>query len=65
MIVAEGLALTDVLDCLMPIEPHLRRKLNPTVYTPAEYARRRAEPDSFINRVLAQPTLPLLGAQDE
>jgi len=65
MIVAEGLALTAVLDCLMPIEPHLRRKLNPTVYTPAEYARRRAEPDSFINRVLAQPTLPLLGAQDE
>ncbi len=65
MIVAEGLALTDVLDCLMPIEPHLRRKLNPTVYTPAEYARRCAEPDSFINRVLAQPTLTLLGAQDE
>jgi predicted nucleotidyltransferase len=65
MIVAEGLALTAVLDCLMPIEPHLRRKLTPTVYTPAAYARRRAEPDSFINRVLAQPTLPLLGAQDE
>jgi len=65
MIVSEGLALTDVLDCLVPLEPRLRRTLNPTVYTPDEYARRRAEPDSFINRVLAQPTLPLLGDQDE
>ena len=65
MIVGEGVALIDVLDCLMPLEPRLRRKLNPTVYTPDEYACRRAEADSFINRVLAQPTLPLLGAQDE
>ena len=65
MIVGEGVALIDALDCLMPLEPRLRRKLNPTVYTPDEYARRRAESDSFINRVLAQPTLPLLGAQDE
>ena len=27
----------------------------------AEFERRRAEPDSFVNRVLSQPILPLLG----
>jgi hypothetical protein len=39
----------------------LGRKINPTCYTPREFARRRAEPDSFVARVLAQPTVLLIG----
>lgn len=60
MLVGDGLALADVLPLLLPLEPLLGRKINPAIYTPAQYAKRQAEPDSFINRVLAQPTLPLL-----
>ncbi|MFT3812689.1 MAG: ArsR family transcriptional regulator [Acidovorax sp.] len=60
MLVAQDLALAEVLPLLLPLEPALGRKINPTIYTPAQYARRRDEEDSFIQRVLAQPTLSLM-----
>jgi len=61
MLVGKQLRLADVLELLIPLETELGRKINPTCYTPTEFERRRAEPDSFINRVLAQPILPLTG----
>ena len=64
MLVGKNLRLTKVLEVLVPLEAQLGRKINPTVYTPAEFAKRRAEPDSFVNRVLAQPILPLIENPD-
>ena len=61
MIVSETLMLSRVFEAMQPAETQLGRKVNPTLYTPAEFAKRRAEPDSFVNRVLAQPVLPLIG----
>jgi predicted nucleotidyltransferase len=61
MLVGKDLRLAKVLELLVPLEAQLGRKINPTCLTPAEFKRRRAERDSFINRVLARPTLPLLG----
>jgi predicted nucleotidyltransferase len=65
MLVGKNLSLAKVLELLLPVEAQLGRKINPTCYTPAEFARRRAEADSFVNRVLAQPVLPLIGALHE
>lgn len=65
MLVGDDLRLAEVLELLLPLEAELGRKINPTCYTPAEYERRRGEPDSFVNRVLAQPVLPLIGKSDE
>lgn len=65
MLVGKNLSLAKVLELLLPVEEQLGRKINPTCYTPAEFARRRAEPDSFVNRVLAQPVLPLIGKLHE
>lgn len=65
MLVAEDLPLGEILGCLLPLETQLGRKLNPTSYTPAEFERRRAELDSFVNRVLSQPVLPLIGDANE
>ncbi|MBK7136661.1 MAG: helix-turn-helix domain-containing protein [Rhodocyclales bacterium] len=65
MLVGKNLSLAKVLELLLPVEEQLGRKINPTCYTPAEFARRRAEPDSFVNRVLAQPVLPLIGELHE
>lgn len=65
MLVGNGLTLADVLELLVPLEAQLGRKINPTCYTPTEFERRRAEPDSFVNRVLAQPILPLIGEARE
>lgn len=61
MLVGEKLSLNEILTLLIPLEGQFGRKINPTCYTQSEYARRLAEPDSFVNRVLAQPTLPLIG----
>lgn len=65
MLVGKNLSLAKVLELLLPVEEQLGRKINPACYTPAEFARRRAEPDSFVNRVLAQPVLPLIGELHE
>ena len=61
MLVGDNLSLNEILTLLMPVEAQFGRKTNPTCYTQSEYARRLTEPDSFVNRVLAQPTLPLIG----
>ena len=65
MLVGKNLSLNKVLDVLAPAEAQLGRKINPTLYTPAEFKRRRAEPDSFVNRVLAQPVIQLVGEAGE
>lgn len=61
MLIGKGLLLSDVLELLLPVESQLGRRINPTLYTPAEYKRRRGQKDSFLNRVLAQPVIPLIG----
>ena len=40
---------------LVAVQDRLSRVINPTIYTSAEFAARRAQPDSFVNIVLAQP----------
>ncbi len=65
MLVGENLLLGSILELLLPLEAQLGRKINPSCYTPADFERRRADPDSFVNRVLAQPTVPLTGDSDE
>lgn len=65
MLVGNNLLLSQVLACLEPAEVQLGRKINPSCYSPQEFERRRAEPDSFVNRVLSQPILPLIGDAHE
>lgn len=61
MLVGAPLTLGEVLENLLPAEELIGRKINPTLFTPVEYARRLDEADSFVNRVLAQAILPLIG----
>ena len=65
MLIGENLLLGDILVHLTPLETQLGRKINPTCYSPADFERRRAEPDSFVNRILSQPILPLIGNVNE
>lgn len=60
MLVGDDLFLGEVLGLLLPAEAQLGRKINPNCYTTEEFERRRREPDSFVNRVLSQPVLPLI-----
>jgi DNA-binding transcriptional ArsR family regulator len=43
----------------------LGREINPTVYTPAEFAKKRRAKDHFLTRVLDKPRLFVLGSSDE
>ena len=65
MLVGTDLSLSQILARLEPAEALLGRRINPSCYTPDEFERRRAEPDSFVNRVLSQPVLPLIGNAHE
>jgi hypothetical protein len=43
----------------------LGREINPTVYTRAEFDKKRAAKDHFLTRVLDKPRLFVLGNSDE
>ena len=43
----------------------LGREINPTVYTPAEFDKKRKAKDHFLTRVLDKPKLFVLGNSDE
>jgi DNA-binding transcriptional ArsR family regulator len=43
----------------------LGREINPTVYTPAEFNRKRAAKDHFLTRVLDKPKLFVIGNKSE
>jgi predicted nucleotidyltransferase len=43
----------------------LGRAVNPTVYTPAELRRKRANKDHFLTQVLTKPRIHVLGSEDE
>ncbi|WP_225584901.1 transcriptional regulator [Acidovorax sp. ACV01] len=61
MLVGKDITLGEVLEQLAPLEQQWGRKINPSMYSPQEFLKRRAEPDSFVNRVLSRPTLALIG----
>ena len=52
---SDSLSFAEVMAALAAAQDRLSRVINPTIYTSAEFATRRAQPDSFVNRVLGQP----------
>ena len=65
MLAGRNPQLAKVLELLLPAEAQLGRKINPVCYTPAEFERRKSEKDSFVNRVLAQSAVALMGGTVE
>ena len=60
MLVGEDLSYSEVMQLLEQAELDLQRTINPTLYTPDEFAKRLAEGQSFLTRVLAKETIDLL-----
>ncbi|MES2831479.1 MAG: nucleotidyltransferase domain-containing protein [Pseudomonadota bacterium] len=54
-----------LLDLLAPAQTQLGRAVNPTVYTPDEFAHRVREGKSFITRVLDQPKIFVKGSDHD
>ncbi len=61
LIVSPSLGYADVFGALEAASTTLGRKVNPTLYTPAELNKRLAKNNAFITRVLEQPKIWLIG----
>lgn len=60
MLVGNDLSYSKVMQMLAPIETQLQRKVNPTLYSPEEFAKRLSVGQNFLTQVMAQPQIELL-----
>jgi predicted nucleotidyltransferase len=65
MIVSASLGYADVFGALESAATTLDRKVNPTLYAPAEIAKRINQDNAFVTRVLQQPKIWLLGNEEQ
>ena len=61
MIVSDDVTYADLYQTLEAVSQQLGRTVNPTIYTPAELAKRIAGGGAFVRRVLEQPKTWLKG----
>ncbi|MEE9327446.1 MAG: nucleotidyltransferase domain-containing protein [Cocleimonas sp.] len=61
MIIGDGLAYTDMMNLLIPIEKELQRPINPSIYTLEDFKNKLNENNSFITRVLEQEKINVIG----
>ncbi len=64
MVVSDTLGYADIFGGLEDAATRLGRKVNPTLYTRAELAKRVNQKNAFATRVLAQPKLWVIGTQE-
>ena len=64
LVVTDKLAYADVYSALADAERTLGRTINPTVFTHAEWKKKRTHRDSFAARITAQPRLSVIGGDD-
>ena len=65
LIISNSLSLEEVFKALEPAENRINRPINPTLLTGEEFALRRSETNSFINRILEEKIILLIGHIDE
>ena len=65
MIVSTGLGYADLFGTLESATATLGRKVNPTLYTPAEMTKRISQDNAFVTRVLRQPKIWLIGNEEQ
>lgn len=61
MVVSDAVTYAELFGVLTEGEGRLGRRVNPTVYAPAELERGVREKNSFVCRVLDQPKIWLMG----
>lgn len=64
LVVSDSLGYAEVFSALEAAGARLGRKLNPTLYTRAELAKRLKDRNAFALRVLAQDKLWVIGSQE-
>jgi predicted nucleotidyltransferase len=64
LVLSDSVDYADLFDALQSAETKLARRINPTVYTPANWRKNLKEGNSFVLKVSAQPKLFLIGTED-
>jgi len=65
MIISDSLTYSEVFGALALVAPSVGRKVNPTVYTTAEFSKRARKENAFVTRVLEQPKLWVIGSEGD
>ena len=65
LVLSDSIEYADVFAALQSAEEKLGRTVNPTVYTPANWRRKRKDKNAFVVKVSAQPKVFLIGAEED
>ena len=65
MVVSPSLGYGELFGALEAATQTLGRTINPTLYTPQDIAKRIEQDNAFVTRVLQQPTVWLIGKQEQ
>jgi predicted nucleotidyltransferase len=65
MIISDSLTYGEVFGALERVTRALGRKVNPAVYTAAEFSKRARKENAFVTRVLEQPKLWVIGSEKD
>jgi len=64
LVVSDTLTFSDLFGAIEGAARRLGREINPTVYSPRELATLRRKKNSFVERVMAQPKIWIVGDED-
>ena len=64
MIIAEDLDYSILFDALQEAEQQLGRRISPKLMRPADWRRKRAQPNTLAARIQDRPRLPVIGSDD-
>ncbi len=65
MLIGENISYTEAMELLLPVEEHLGRTINPTLYTLSDWQTKKASGNSFVTRVNKQEKIDLFGRKPE
>jgi len=65
LVLSDTIAYGELFSLLEHAASELGRRVNPTLYTTAEFRRRRRGKNAFLTRVLTQPKIWVLGGDDD
>lgn len=64
-IIGEDLSYSEIFPAIQRAEKVLLRPINPSLFTPAEWAKKLSEKGSFLRRTVQQPKLFIIGSDDD
>ena len=64
MLVGNDLSYSEVMQLLDSVEEQLQRPINPTIFSPVEFAERLAEGHNFLSKVMELPRIDLLHSEE-